>query len=72
MVWTPRWIARVAGVVLIFFGFECLPRGVTANLTRQTGFFSFLVETGGFVRIGAVLALLGLLVLLGSFFIPEP
>jgi hypothetical protein len=61
------WIRIFAGV-LIMAGITCIPMGLGAHPYYYTTWFSFLAESGGLLRIAAVLIGSGLLVFILSWF----
>ena len=61
------WIRIFAGV-LIMAGITCIPMGLGAHPYYYTTWFSFLAESGGLLRTGAILIGSGLLVLILSWF----
>jgi hypothetical protein len=61
------WIRIFAGV-LVMAGITCIPMGLGAHPYYYTTSFSFLAESGGLLRTGAILLGSGLLVFILSWF----
>ena len=61
------WIRIFAGV-LVMAGITCIPMGLGAHPYYYTTWFSFLTESGGLLRMGAILVGSGLLAFILSWF----
>ena len=63
------WI-RGIGVVLALVGLGALPLGIGVSPKRDTSLFNNLANTGMFIKYGLLLILIGIVILIGSVFIP--
>ena len=64
------WV-RGIGIVLVLIGFMSFPLGSSVNPERSTSLFYFLVDLGFLAKFGFMLEILGVLLFVVSFFIPN-
>jgi len=64
------WIL-IAGLVLAFLGYECLPHGQHLNAEQNGSLFDQSASGGAFLSIGGIMLSFGALVVIISFFIPR-
>ena len=58
------------GVVMALVGLGALPVGMGVSPKRDTNFFNKLADTGIFIKYGLLLILIGIVILIGSVFLP--
>ena len=63
------WI-RGIGAAIALVGLGALPVGMGVSPKRDTNFFNNLADTGMFIEYGFLLILIGLVILIGSVFLP--
>jgi hypothetical protein len=63
------WV-RGIGLAIALLGLGALPLGVGVSPMRDTNLFNNLADTGMFIKYGLLLILLGIVILVGSVFIP--
>ena len=63
------WV-RGIGVVIALVGLGALPVGMGVSPKRDTSLFNNLADTGMFIKYGLLVILLGIVILVGSVFIP--
>ena len=63
------WI-RGIGAVIALLGLGALPIGVGVSPKRDTSLFSNLADAGIFIKYGLLLILIGIVILVGSVFLP--
>jgi len=61
------WIRIFAGIV-IMAGVTCIPVGLGAHPYYFTSWFSFLAESGGLLRVAAILIVSGVVIFVVSWF----
>ena len=71
MIWTPRVVIRVAGVVISTIGFLCLPVGFGANPKRDTSLFFNFADLGLYLQLALILIPAGVVLALLSFLLPR-
>jgi hypothetical protein len=57
-------------MVIALVGLGALPVGVGVSPERDTNLFNNLADTGMFIKYGLLLMLIGIIILVGSVFIP--
>jgi hypothetical protein len=70
MIWTPRLIIQVAGIILFFAGLLCLPVGWGASPKRDTSLFFNFADLGLYLRAALILMPVGIGVAISSFLLP--
>ena len=67
---TLRSWTRGIGVVMALVGLGALPVGIGVSPKRDTNFFNNLADTGMFTKYGLLLILIGIVIFIGSVFLP--
>lgn len=70
MIWTPRVITRIAGIILFGIGFLCLPVGWGASPKRDTSLFFNFADLGLYLRVALILMSSGIGTVILSFLLP--
>jgi hypothetical protein len=71
MIWTPRIVARVIGIVLLSLGLLCVPLGIGASAKRDTSVFSNFADQGLYMQAALILIVGGVVVALLSLLLPR-
>ena len=61
----------IVGIVVAYLGYECIPTGQSVNPKLNLSFFAQTADAGGFLSTGLIMLAIGLLIAVGSFFIPR-
>ena len=70
MIQAKDWIL-IAGLVVAFLGYECLPHGQHLDAHNNTSLFAQSASRGAFFSFGGVTLAVGVLIVIVSFFIPR-
>jgi hypothetical protein len=70
MIWTPRLIIRIAGIIFFGIGFLCLPVGWGASPQRDTSLFFNFADLGLYLRVALILMPSGIGIVILSFLLP--
>lgn len=70
MIYTKDWIL-IAGLVVAFLGWECLPHGQHLNAENNASLFAQSSSRGAFFSFGGITLAAGTLIVIVSFFIPR-
>ena len=70
MIQAKDWVL-IAGLLVAFFGYECLPHGQDLDAHNNTSLFAQSASGGAFFSFGGVTLGIGVLIVIVSFFIPR-
>ena len=70
MIQAKDWVL-ITGLVVAFFGYECLPHGQNLDAHNNTSLFAQSASGGAFLSFGGITLLIGILIVVISFFLPR-